>query len=168
MHQYKDTTHSPNTLETLKNGQIDTSTKVTFSDVIKSILLAVLMIGLLLLISSYHQAHPKNSLLLVAGMGQNNATTKLKAVKPNRHSLAIFVPKINPTTNRTIATGTNTPHILYISKNGYISAMGGFIDRIKNHCGNKSSRLSAVVTTRPPLNGLGVNLTKLKGGHYHA
>lgn len=109
----------------------------------------------------------KNSLPLVAGMMDNNATTKLKAVKPSRQSLAIFVPKINPTTNRIIATGTNTPHILYISKNGYISAMGGFIDRIKNHCGNKSSRLSAVVTTRPPLNGLGVNLTKLKGVANH-
>lgn len=168
MNQYKDTSQATNTLETLKNGQIDTSTKVTLLDMVKSILLAVLMIGLLLLISSYHQAHPKNSLLLVAGMGQNNATTKLKAVKPSRQSLAIFVPKINPTTNRTIATGANTPRILDISKNGYISAMGGFIDRIKNHCGNKSSRLSAVVTTRPPLNGLGVNLTKLKGGHYHA
>lgn len=109
----------------------------------------------------------KNSLPLVAGMMDNNATTKLKAVKPSRQSLAIFVPKINPTTNRIIATGTNTPHILYISKNGYISAMGGFIDLIKNHCGNKSSRLSAVVTTRPPLNGLGVNLTKLKGVANH-
>ena len=168
MKQYKDTTQQPNTLETLKTAQNDNLTKVTLLDVIKSILLAVLIIALLLFITTLQQAHPKNSLLLVAGMGQNNATTKLKAVKPNRHSLAIFVPKIHGATNPMIATGTNTPHILYISKNGYISAMGGFIDRIKNHCGNKSSRLSAVVTTRPPLNGLGVNLTKLKGGHYHA
>ena len=94
MNQYKDTTQQPNTLETLKNGQNDNHTKVTLLDMVKSILLAVLMIGLLLLISSYHQAHPKNNLLLVAGMGQNNATTKLLAVKPSRHSLAIFVPKI--------------------------------------------------------------------------
>ena len=36
----------------------------------------------------------KNSLPLVAGMMDNNATTKLQAVKPNRHSLAIFIPKI--------------------------------------------------------------------------
>ena len=61
MNQYKDTIQQPNTLETPKNGQIDTSTKVTLLDMVKSILLAVLMIGLLLLISSYHQAHPKNS-----------------------------------------------------------------------------------------------------------
>ena len=68
MNHYKDTAQQPNTLETLKNGQIDTSTKVTLLDMVKSILLAVLMIGLLLLISSYHQAHPKNNLQSVSAL----------------------------------------------------------------------------------------------------
>ena len=93
MNQYKDTTYNPNTLETPKNGQIDTSKKVTLLDVIKSILLAVLMIGLLLLISSYHQAHPKNSLQSVAGMGQNKDLSKSHSGQASRYPLAFFVPK---------------------------------------------------------------------------
>ncbi|ATQ83932.1 hypothetical protein MOTT16_08905 [Moraxella osloensis] len=92
MNHYKDTAQQPNTLETLKNGQIDTSTKVTFSDVIKSILLAVLMIGLLLLISSYHQAHPKNNLQSVAGVIDNKDLSKLESGQPSRYSLAFFMP----------------------------------------------------------------------------
>lgn len=164
MNHYKDTTYNQNTLETPKNGQIDTSTKVTLLDCVKSILLAVLMIGLLLLISSYHQAHPKNNLLLVAGMGQNNATTKLTAVKPSRQSLAIFVPKINPTTNRTIATGAKR-HIYSLPTREVIS-YGGFIDRIKDLYGNKSSRLLTVVTSRHLLIG-GQKITKLTGVANH-
>ena len=93
MNQYKDTTQQPNTLETLKNGQIDTSTKVTLLDVIKSILLAVLMIGLLLLISSYHQAHPKNNLQSVAGVIDNKDLSKSHSGQASRYPLAFFVPK---------------------------------------------------------------------------
>ena len=93
MNQYKDTTHKPNTLETLKNGQIDTSTKVTLLDMVKSILLAVLMIGLLLLISSYHQAHPKNNLQSVAGVIDNKDLSKSHSGQASRYSLAFFVPK---------------------------------------------------------------------------
>lgn len=93
MNQYKDTTHKPNTLETLKNRQIDTSKKVTLLDVIKSILLAVLMIGLLLLISSYHQAHPKNNLQSVAGVIDNKDLSKSHSGQASRYSLAFFVPK---------------------------------------------------------------------------
>ena len=93
MNQYKDTTQQPNTLETLKNGQIGTSTKVTLLDVIKSILLAVLMIGLLLLISSYHQAHPKNSLQSVAGVIDNKDLSKSHSGQASRYPLAFFVPK---------------------------------------------------------------------------
>ena len=161
MNQYKDTTQQPNTLETLKNGQNDNHTKVTLLDMVKSILLAVLMIGLLLLISSYHQAHPKNNLLLVADMMDNNATTKLTAAKPSRQSLAIFVPKINPTTNRTIATGAKKRHIYSLPTREVIS-YGGFIDRIKDLYGNKSSRLLTVVTSRHLLIG-GQKITKLTG-----
>ena len=94
MNQYKDTTHKPNTLETLKNGQIDTSTKVTLLDMVKSILLAVLMIGLLLLISSYHQAHPKNNLQSVAGVIDNKDLSKTISGQASRYSLAFFVPKL--------------------------------------------------------------------------
>ena len=92
MNQYKDTTQQPNTLETLKNGQNDNRTKLSLLDVIKSILLAVFMIALLLFITTLQQAHPKNSLLLVAGMGQNITLSKSKSGMPNRYSLAFFVP----------------------------------------------------------------------------
>ena len=93
MNQCNDTTQQPNTLETLKNGQIETSTKVTLLDMVKSILIAVLMIGLLLLISSYHQAHPKNNLQSVAGVIDNKDLSKSHSGQASRYSLAFFVPK---------------------------------------------------------------------------
>ena len=93
MNQYKDTTQQPNTLETLKNGQNDNHTKVTLLDMVKSILLAVLMIGLLLLISSYHQAHPKNNLQSVAGVIDNKDLSKSHSGQASRYPLAFFVPK---------------------------------------------------------------------------
>ncbi len=161
MNQYKDTTQQPNTLETLKNGQIDTSTKVTLLDVVKSILLAVLIIALLLFITTLQQAHPKNSLPLGVGVIDNSATTKYSAAKPSRHSLAIFVPKINPTTNRTYNTGA-IRHIYTLAQHGIVASYGGFIDLIKDRHGNKSSRLNTVVTSRRPLMG-GHKLTKYSG-----
>ena len=93
MNHYKDTTQQPNTLETLKNGQIDTSAKVTLLNMVKNILLAVLMIGLLLLISSYHQAHPKNNLQSVAGVIDNKDLSKSHSGQASRYPLAFFVPK---------------------------------------------------------------------------
>lgn len=93
MNQCNDTTYNPNTLQTPKNGQIDTSTKVTLLDMVKSILLAVLIIALLLFITTLQQAHPKNSLLLVAGMGQNITLSKTNSDTPNRYPLAFFMPK---------------------------------------------------------------------------
>ena len=93
MNQYKDTTQQPNTLETLKTAQNDNRTKVTLLDMVKSILLAVLMIGLLLLISSYHQAHPKNNLQSVAGVIDNKDLSKSHSGQASRYSLAFFVPK---------------------------------------------------------------------------
>ena len=165
MNQYKDTTQQPNTLETLKNGQIDTSTKVTLLDMVKSILLAVLMIGLLLLISSYHQAHPKNNLQSVADMMDNNVTTKLQAVKPNRHSLAIFIPKIYWATNPLITTGIKQRHIFKHSFSfGNVASYGGLIrPNTIAFMVNKASRLDTVVETRPPYTGLGYNTTKYQG-----
>ena len=168
MNQYKDTTYTPNTLETPKNGQIDTSKKVTLLDVIKSILLAVLMIGLLLLISSYHQAHPKNNLQSVAGVIDNNRTTKLQAVKPNRHSLAIFIPKIYWATNPLITTGIKQRHIFKHSFSfGNVASYGGLIrPNTIAFMVNKSRRLVAFVETRHPFL-MGGKTTKLQGG-YHA
>ena len=104
----------------------------------------------------------KNSLPLVAGMMDNNATTKLTAAKPSRNLLAIFVPKINPTTNRTIATGAKTRHIFSLSHHEEVISYGGFIDLIKDLYGNKSSRLLTVVTSRHLLIG-GQKATKLTG-----
>ena len=169
MNQYKATTQQPNTLETLKTAQNDNRTKVTLLDMVKSILLAVLMIGLLLLISSYHQAHPKNNLQSVAGMGQNNATTKLLAVKPSSHSLAIFVPKIYGATNPIITTGAKR-HIysLLPIQNGSNASYGGLIrPNTIAFMVNKSSRLVTVVETRPPFLSVGIQTTNLLGG-YHA
>ena len=168
MNQYKDTTQQPNTLETLKTAQNDNRTKVTLLDMVKSILLAVLIIALLLFITTLQQAHPKNSLLLVADMMDNNATTKLTAAKPSRQSLAIFVPKINPTTNRTIATGAKR-HIYSLLHHGVIASYGGLIRPNKRpFTGNKSSRLVTVVETRPPFLSVGIQTTKLLGGHNRA
>ena len=93
MNQYKDTTQQPNTLETLKTAQNDNRTKVTLLDVIKSILLAVLIIALLLFITTLHQAHPKNNLQSVAGMGQNKDLSKSHSGQASRYPLAFFVPK---------------------------------------------------------------------------
>ncbi|OBX78160.1 hypothetical protein A9308_06985 [Moraxella atlantae] len=92
MKQYKDTTHTPNTLETLKTAQNDNRTKVTLLDMVKSILLVVLIIALLLFITTLQQAHPKNSLLLVADMMDNKDLSKLESGQPSRYSLAFFMP----------------------------------------------------------------------------
>ena len=113
MNQYKDTTHKLNTLETLKTAQNDNHTKVTLLDMVKSILLAVLMIGLLLLISSYHQAHPKNSLLLVAGMGQNITLSKTNSDTPNRYPLAFFMPKYRLTSQ--VSDNLSVTHLTHFT-----------------------------------------------------
>lgn len=168
MNQYKDTTQQLNTLKTLKNGQIDTSTKVTVSDVIKSIITGLLLIGLLLLISSYHQAHPKNNLQSVANMMDNNVTTKLQAVKPNRHSLAIFIPKIYWATNPLITTGIKQRHIFKHSFSfGNVASYGGLIrPNTIAFLVNKSRRLVAFVETRRPFL-MGGKTTKLQGVANH-
>lgn len=100
----------------------------------------------------------------------NNATTKRKAVKPSRNLLAIFVPKIHRATNFMIATGAKR-HIysLLPIQNGSNASYGGLIRPNKRpFTGNKSSRLFAVVETRPPFLSVGIQTTKRKGGHNHA
>ena len=109
-----------------------------------------------------------NRLPLVAGMMDNNATTKLLAVKPSRNLLAIFVPKIYGATNPIIATGAKR-HIYSLLHHGVIASYGGLIRPNKRpFTGNKSSRLVTVVETRPPFLSVGIQTTKLLGGHNHA
>ena len=106
-----------------------------------------------------------NRLPLVAGMMDNNATTKLIAVKPSRNLLAIFVPKIHRATNFMIATGAKR-HIYSLLHYGVIASYGGLIRPNKRpFTGNKSSRLLAVVETRPPFLSVGIQTTKLIGGY---
>ena len=110
----------------------------------------------------------KNSLPLVAGMMDNSHTTKLTAVKPSRNLLAIFVPKIYGATNPIIATGAKR-HIYSLLHHGVIASYGGLIRPNKRpFTGNKSSRLVTVVETRPPFLSVGIQTTKLLGGHNRA
>ncbi len=151
MNQYKDTTQTTTALKAQNKRQIDSQTKVTFHDVAKSILIAFFMVGLLLLISSYQSAYPKNSLPNMAAMNNNSTTTKHITAKPSRHSLAIFVPKINPTTNRTIAAGAKTRHIFSLSHNEEVISYDGLMGVNTRPKGNSPSRLCAVVQSRHPL-----------------
>lgn len=151
MNQYKDTTQTTTALKAQNKRQIDSQTKVTFHDVAKSILIAFFMVGLLLLISSYQSAYPKNNLPNMAAMNNNSSTTKHITAKPSRHSLAIFVPKINPTTNRTIAAGAKTRHIFSLSHNEEVISYDGLMGVNTRPKGNSPSRLCAVVQSRHPL-----------------
>ena len=109
-----------------------------------------------------------NRLPLVAGMMDNSPTTKRKAVKPNRHTLAIFVPKIHKATNLVKSTGAKR-HIYSLSKTiESVTSYGGLIrPNTIAFLVNKSSRLFAVVETRPPFLSVGIQTTERKGG-YHA
>lgn len=112
----------------------------------------------------------KNSLPLVAGMMDNNATTKLQAVKPNRHSLAIFIPKIHGATNPMSTTGIKQRHIysLLPIQSGSNASYGGLIrPNTIAFMVNKSRRLVAFVETRRPFL-MGGKTTKLQGGHNRA
>ncbi len=105
--------------------------------------------------------------------GYYSPTTKLLAVKPSRHSLAIFVPKIYLTTNQQINKGMNkntsalrASHIYNIGNS--VVRYGGLIKPNKiPFMGNKLSRLVTVVETRPPLFVGEIKLTKLLGVIHH-
>ena len=172
MNQYKDTTHKPNTLETLKTAQNDNRTKVTLLDMVKSILLAVLMIGLLLLISSYHQAHPKNSLQSVAGMGQNKDLSKNNSGQASRYSLAFFVSKFwlasqatqdSSTTPLTHITGLNR-HIMPALAKSY----GGVTLQNKRKPICRAVTIVTESEPRHPMTFHSVVLTQKAIGGYHA
>lgn len=194
MIKYKDTSQALNAPQRAGRGQNNGKITVSFAKAVNEVLTFLLLAGVLLLITHcqpvqgatqqagnktapfpeklaennigmFQETGNKNHLQSVAGMGQNSVTTKHKAVKPNRHSLAIFVPKINPTTNRTIATGAKQRHNNAHSVTSYDGLIGGNT----KPKGNTPSRLYAVVESRHPMTIHRVaNLTNHKGGHYHA
>ncbi|WP_112743802.1 hypothetical protein [Moraxella ovis] len=93
------------------------------------------------------------SLVKVAGVIDNTATTKIQAVKPNRHTLAIFTPKHSTGVNKSSLQDTCTVSSVY----------GGLIEpNTTPFLGNKFSRLVSVVETCHPINGV-VSLTKNTG-----
>lgn len=177
---YKDTSKATNALQTPKKGQNERKTQVTLADVINSILTFVLLAGALFIfvlflpqkahsyasLTNYPAKQVKNNLPLVAGMMQNTATTKHKAVKPSRHTLAIFVPVIHGATNPMITTSTNACHSLYAPS---IASYDGLIGvNTRPFTGNSPSRLYAVVESRHPLPLVSVtNLTNHKGVANH-
>lgn len=129
--------------------------------------------GLLLsLIGHALVAHSK-TIATDTNSGYDSPTTKLLAVKPNRHSLAIFVPKICLTTNQKINKSMNkntsalqASHVYSIGHSAI--HYGGLIKPNKiPFMGNKLSRLVTVVETRPPLFVGEIKLTKLLGVIHH-
>ena len=106
--------------------------------------------------------------------GYHSPTTKLIAVKPSRHSLAIFVPKTCLTTNQQATTGMNKNTSVFIQARHISSAVtganiyDGLIEpNTKAFTVNKLNRLVTVVKTRHPIFMGDNKLTKLLGG-YHA
>lgn len=106
--------------------------------------------------------------------GYHSLTTKLLAVKPSRHSLAIFVPKTCLTTNQQATTGMNKNTSVFIQARHISSAViganiyDGLIEpNTKAFTVNKLNRLVTVVKTRHPIFMGDNKLTKLLGG-YHA
>ena len=106
--------------------------------------------------------------------GYHNHTTKLIAVKPSRHSLAIFVPKTCLTTNQQATTGMNKNTSVFIQARHISSAVTGaniYDGLIEPNTTaftvNKLNRLVTVVKTRHPIFMGDNKLTKLLGG-YHA
>lgn len=96
------------------------------------------------------------SLAKVAGVIDNTATTKLSAVKPNRHTLAIFTPKAG------VNASSQDKHAPLWEIRALSSVFGGLIGVNTKPKGNSPSRLITVVETRHPINGV-VSLTKLSG-----
>jgi len=134
----------------------------------------VVGIGLLL---SLVACQPVNAKLIATddNSGYHSPTTKLIAVKPSRHSLAIFVPKTCLTTNQQATTGMNKNTSVFIQARHISSAVtganiyDGLIEpNTKAFTVNKLNRLLAVVKTRHPIFMGDNKLTNLIGGHNHA
>lgn len=107
--------------------------------------------------------------------GYHSLTTKLLAVKPSRHSLAIFVPKTCLTTNQQATTGMNKNTSVFIQARHISSAVtganiyDGLIEPNTTALAvNKLSHLLVAVKTRPTLFFmLDQKLTKLIGVIHH-
>ena len=130
-------------------------------------------IGLLLSLIACQQVQAK-PIATDDNSGYHSLTTKLLAVKPSRHSLAIFVPKTCLTTNQQATTGMNKNTSVFIQARHISSAVtganiyDGLIEpNTKAFTVNKLNRLLAVVKTRHPIFMGDNKLTKLLGG-YHA
>ena len=112
-------------------------------------------------------AKPDNS-------GYHNPTTKLIAVKPSRHTLAIFMPRICLTTNQQINKGMKKNKSPLRARHIFSTVTGaniydGLIEPNKTaFTVNKLNRLLAVVKTRHPTFMGGTKLTKLIGAIHHA
>ena len=100
-------------------------------------------------------------------------TTKLIAVKPSRHTLAIFMPRICLTTNQQINKGMNIITSVFIQARHIFSVTSaniydGLIEpNTKAFTVNKLNRLLAVVKTRHPFFMGGNELTNLIGAIHH-
>ncbi|WP_435950747.1 hypothetical protein [Psychrobacter sp. DM8] len=134
----------------------------------------VIGIGLLLSLVACQQVQAK-PIATDDNSGYHNPTTKLIAVKPSRHSLAIFVPKTCLTTNQQATTGMNKNTSVFIQARHISSAVtganiyDGLIEpNTKAFTVNKLNRLLAVVKTRHPIFMGDNKLTNLIGGHNHA
>lgn len=97
----------------------------------------------------------QKSLEFFAWHSDNNATTKQKAVKPSRHSLAIFTPTVSDNSPTSV-------NISSLQDTDSITSYGGLIGVNTRPKGNSPSRLFAVVETCHPLSWV-VTLTKQKG-----
>ena len=130
-------------------------------------------IGLLLSLVTCKPASAKQ----IASDGNSryySLTTKLLAVKPSRHTLAIFVPETCLTTNQQSTTGMNKNTSVFIQARHTFSTVtganiyDGLIEpNTKAFMVNKLNRLVTVVKTRHPFFMGDNKLTKLLGG-YHA
>lgn len=107
-------------------------------------------------------------LLSLAGVADNDGTTIQTAVKPYRHTLAIFMPKNRGITTPRLPQGINTQrHILDMLTFQHIFSYVGLRKPNKRPLvGNKLRRLFAVVTPDAIYHGVEI-LTKQTGG-YHA
>ena len=174
MNQYKDTTQTTTALKAQNKRQIDTSTQVTLLDVIKSILLAVLIIALLLFITTLQQAHPKNSLLLVAGMGQNITLSKTNSDTPNRYPLAFFMPKYRLTSQVTdIDSATHHPKLTGVNRHKFMADLPAVYVRKTSQnspywviCGAVPDKTES--DSEHPMTFHSVVLTQKLSGGYHA
>ncbi|OOR82903.1 hypothetical protein [Moraxella canis] len=106
-------------------------------------------------IKQQRQYHEFSSLALIGRLGQNNRTTKLTAVQPSRHPLAIFAPTVSDNS----PTGVN---ISSLQDTDSITSYDGLREpNTIPFLGNKFRRLLTVVESRRPT--LATIPTKLTG-----